>query len=216
MEKITESKREIIKNIAIYRDDLEEIYTIFKENSDKVIFRIDNFLLDSSSEIPQINQDQANDIKFNISNPTFDLELNNEGAKLYINTPDTRSDGLYAQIKILLEKRKMKFPVIGRFIGILLTIYAFVTIFLVDIFYKSITIQINPIIGWIIFAFTMLSLFLGPILYFKFNYGNHSRINLRYHKEMPSFLRRKKDDIILGIILLIIGFIAGNFVPKIW
>ena len=97
MKKIDESLSERIRFLRLYRDDIEQIYEIFKEYSEKVIIQIDDNELDNIKEISDLRQEKAKRIIYRIENPGIQLEFDSISADVDIYKVDAMSAGIWQE-----------------------------------------------------------------------------------------------------------------------
>jgi hypothetical protein len=208
MKKITESLSESLKYLKLYRDDIEQIYDIFKGCSENVSFTVDNYELDTIKEVSDIQQDRAKNLELRINEPSISITVDESMARIYISKPDSLSLGMWARIKDILTKRQNKLKLFYEEHTKLFYISYFLGWFLTYILARLKIISGNlEIVLYLtyILSYTILTFFLIVTM-------NNTVINLVSRKEAPPFLKRNRDEIILAIVSLVIGAVLGHFI----
>jgi hypothetical protein len=189
---------------VIYREDLENIYKILNESYQEIQIEIDEYVLDSLDEIPQIDKDKAEyQCKIMVSEPNIEVLLSINELRIYSEEGTGIPAGIFARLDNLIKNTNLYIP--RSILKIFGEIGSFLLLgsFLVFIIF---TPQ-NYLVWWFI-GIGGFFILLVPIGVFIF--PKHNEIYLKNKKEYPSFFRRNKDEIVLNFIFLVIGIIIGR------
>ncbi len=199
MRRLTRSHSEDLKPVLLYRDDLEEIERIFKEVSDDIGIRTDEFRLDAVEEVEGIGHSVISSLKFDISNPYVSLEFAPSWLRLYISRDDNESRGVFEKIKQVLSKCKRKL--------------GWITHSHRPIFLGMCVLGLNMIEA---FWFMERFFFIGAIAALVFyvilipltehtRLKQHCIIYTNKKETSPSFWERNKDQLAMSVISAVLG-----------
>ncbi len=210
MEK-ADSRREFSKSypmIKLYKEDIEELNKLFLNNFTKYEIEADGYKLNDISEIATINKD----IIYDFSLSAYDedkfyriihLGIHKRSINLYINDIDNIIYlGLFYSIDNIINKRKRFSNIVNSKFG--MYILLFICLILSYIINKFIIITDKLLIAIIIPLLLIYSL---NIIDKKICNNN---IFIKCYKDSPSFIKRNKDNLIVGIICTIIGGVIGG------
>ncbi|GAG74915.1 unnamed protein product [marine sediment metagenome] len=205
MKKIKKSKSKDYPVLRLYKDDLEKIETIFKENYEDYEIIIDEYRLENISDISKIKKRETTNFSIKAHFPYIHLDISKDSASLHISDEDDlKLLGMFSKIDEILSKR-----------------ISLLSVFTIPWIYFSV-----QLILWIIFwgfpieRFNIPKLlFMGSFLIliviwvlgsFWLKFKKHSLIYLSEdsHSKL-NFFQRNKDKIIISIISAIIGAIIG-------
>lgn len=208
MKKIKKSKSKKYEVLRLYKDDLEKIDTIFKENYKDYEIIVDEYKLDNISEISKIKKRETTDFSISAYPPYISLDISKKSAKLYISDEDDlKLCGIFSKIDNILRKRISLFSV-----------FTIPWIFYPVQIILLIILWVVPIKRFNIPKSFMLSFFIFVVIWnfgaFWFKLIKHSLIYLLEdsHSKL-NFFQRNKDKVIISIISAIIG-IGGTIVAN--
>lgn len=215
--------------LRVYLDDLYTITQIITEHAYRVSIEADEFQLDNVDEFKQIEQTVISSCEIagffkierggEISTEFVKVNLGKSNAYTYI-SDDSISllRGVVSQVENVLSKSPRLF--INRFSNPRI-IWPFMIIMLTLSFYVGrqdwhfglnhgqFYVQ-NP--GWAYLGLLSLIGLAFSTFISYININQHCLIVLKHKHETPSFLERKKDDLILIVISSFLGFLAGLLV----
>lgn len=206
MEKINQSIRKKFPQVKFYLDDLTKIIDILEDNNFKKIEISTSTHKYSKEELVNIpNSDSISEIRSN--DPFyFSIDFNHSfgaGVSIYAGNDSVLAEGIIQKVGRVLFSRKR---LIHSYISKLW--FALVVLLLTE----SIALYLygkEKIVGG-----TLLLLFIVAFIIYSLSVlldsGKLFRKNIFYYKnrdDQPSFWSRKKDEIVLGIIIIIITVI---------
>jgi len=208
MEKIPLSWERKYKPLKLFKEDIEEIFRIVKENSTEADtdIIIDEFRLEKPEELGEINKSIINELYINISTATLQLSLGCRDAHLWVGSrEDTRLMGIAIRIDELLQKKQ-------RFMGFftfgirpyLTSFFLGVPIgFLSKYFYTKL---FTPILVLSLITFLVIEIALiASAVHIRTHF---TMIHMTYSYEKSNFFKRNKDTIFLMIISSAVTLIA--------
>lgn len=208
MKKIKESsKSQSFPSVELFLSDLEEIYEILTETSKEINISSGEYVYESLRDLRENNPQKIKKLKFQGHNPYISLsfEKSINSVWLYIGDVTKESENAFYRISAILNKKKLplsKFFTFPLFV-IFLSIFFILLYIPKDLIQKISPSKISSL------SFVFLPLILS-FFCFLFSTGYLSKINLINKNERSTFIKRKKDDIILLIIGAIIGFILNE------
>lgn len=204
MQKVKQDVGEHLPPLKIYREDIEDIYAILNEVSNKIIIEADGFTFESIDELFTYKKIQINSLKMSLIDPYVSIDFEPNKIWLYSSDNTSMQVGLYAKIKSIVIKRKnWAFRLITN--PTLIGLWGGITIqpFIFYIKTNELQYSIASILGFVTALFWWL--YASKIMFKK-----HSQIFLVYKKntDLP-FLKRNKDSLIITLIAIVVsGFIS--------
>jgi hypothetical protein len=138
--------------------------------------------------------------------PYANIDLDRLGASLYVTADEENGSGVFLELDNVLAPRQRRWPILysGWFVW---------TLILLNI--SSSFIRYN--FGWESTIYS--AAFSLVVLFWVFWTGfflirRSAVINLKRHSERTSFFQRKKDELILAVISLVLGTLIGIFGTK--
>lgn len=198
MEKIEKLINQTFNPVILYLDDIKKIYELMESEEPELRIITDDYILDNIDELSNLKRESINVLQISKDHYNFRFEMGESDIR-FVSGKDTPAiSGIYLQIKEIMKKRERK---------------------LVSFFRSKAFILIFPGIGGMLFWFGILrwksvhaiviglAIFLLTILIsFKYTFGSYqSKIILKYKIDSPSFFRRNRDEIIIGIVFYILG-----------
>ncbi|MBL1243263.1 MAG: hypothetical protein COA39_002515 [Sulfurimonas sp.] len=201
MKRREQSLSKSFKPMKIYYDDIEELYSIFKEHPEEVKIEADEFELDNLKEILKIKKDYFTNLKIYAHRPYVSLDFSKSDIRLYISDDSPLQRGLYEKLNTVLQpKERIFLSNIIKFIDYMLSPIIFGLSFLIDNIILRTIIQLGSAIWW--------------ILGFIYNFKLTSKIIPFRKLERPNFFQRNKDQMITSIVSAIIGGAIVLFLTK--
>ena len=208
MEKIKESsKSQSFPSVELFLSDLEEIYEILTETSKEINISSGEYVYESLRDLRENNPQKIKKLEFQGHNPYISLSFKKSinSVWLYIGDVTKESENAFYRISAILNKKKLP---LSKFFTFPLFVIFNIIFFILLCIPKDLIQNIFPSkISFLSFVFLPLIL---SIFCFLFSTGYLSKINLINKNKRSTFIKRKKDDIILLIIGAIIGFILNE------
>lgn len=199
MKKKTVPISKSISYLRVYIDDIEKFYALLNEISTNVEFELGDYKIENVAEISQIHDEKITDFKIISKDPYIVIDYSDLGARIYVSNPDASQELVINKIeKILIERRNGFFSFIDKnytYFSVFAGILVFVTLLI-----QSHFSQIAALIITVMFFLSVV-----------FITGRKSSIIMSYKKDYPSFFSRNKDDILISIIFLILGWVLSKF-----
>jgi hypothetical protein len=209
MEKLPESITKKFRGIRLFKDNLETIEKIFTDNLSKVNIYVGNIKYENIAELLRYEQ-------YKINNLIIEGDISNNDGLTKISLLSIKLDGTSLT---LYDKDNLKF------IGIMKTIediliqnsmlrgYSYTTEIIISILLSSILMYFLMIYGKqpspLLIIIMMYVVFVIGFIFIIAEIDNYlffrNIIYLRYKKELPIFIIRNKDNIIVGLICCIFG-----------
>ena len=208
MKKVKESsKSQSFPSVELFLSDLEEIYEILTETSKEINISSGEYVYESLRDLRENNPQKIKKLEFQGHNPYISLSFKKSinSVWLYIGDVTKESENAFYRISAILNKKKLP---LSKFFTFPLFVIFNIIFFILLCIPKDLIQNIFPSkISFLSFVFLPLIL---SIFCFLFSTGYLSKINLINKNKRSTFIKRKKDDIILLIIGAIIGFILNE------
>lgn len=196
--------------VKLFREDLEELYSLFKKTSDKVEIKGDGFEFNDIDDLFTYPKVEINELEFCIRSPYVCIHFKPDNIWLYSSDNTNLQYGLFAKIKTLLKKRRnLLFILIsgypGLFIGgILLNVgINFLPI-------HSLPLNMNDTQSLLRgFFFILLGIF-WAIYSFRNMFKKHSQIYLVYKNSSNVSIFARYKDYIFTIVVTAISVIISH------
>lgn len=212
MEKVLKYKHQYISGprVILFKEDLEKLAELFYSNFDEIRIEADEYKLKDISEINDLNKDVICDFRISGKSkdifPEITLDISKKSTDIHIDGyNDAKCLGVNTKIGKILSGRRRILNIFTSLWSIaIITLFNFL-LFSILIYYKNAFDKKQfIIISIILYSIMIILLLLMPFLSsFIFN-----SINLKYSWDKPSFFKRNKDRIIIGIICAIFGGIS--------
>ena len=201
MERKIQSHGEPLKQVLLYRDDIEQVVEILREVSPNVELSTDEHKFNDVAEWAELKRDYFTNMQIETRDPYVSLNLTERSVFLYIakNTPESR--GAFEKIKHLLMDRK---PPIQR----LLNFWMPAVVLNLCLWSFVLVPALRATSRWE--TFTVDAIFmLGCFWWWWSAFQSHTRkfsiIVPKYRVEAPNFWKRNSDKIVIGIISAVFG-----------
>ena len=216
MQKIDKPYEKNFSPMTIYKKDIIAIYQLFKDNNLNVVLEIDDNRLDSIDEIEtlDIKPSEVNYIvRVDSQNKLIHLSLNESYAQYWVHTDKLNNHiGLGEKISLILAPRLLKKRRrfwFDRVVIIILILTAIISILksktdftiLIPMFTSG--VAVGAVLG-MISGFRNRKRFRGDT--------PHCIIYLKNKEEMPSFIDKHKDKIIISIITAVVTAVITGIV----
>jgi hypothetical protein len=196
MEKVIKPIRKKYLPVKIYIDDIEKIVSIFDSNNISYTLETDQFKFKSLSNLVEsLNQKEIPKLQIQTDKPSITIDFNKMWASMDTYSNDTLTTGLFHNIDDVLKKTI-------RFFGFSYNFYFF---WMINILFGvySLNQESNSFTDLFDIPFVLLLIYTAKMLYIRMI--KYSSIQLVRKEDKANFFIRKKDDLILGIIMAIIG-----------
>ena len=217
MKSIKQNYIKKFKPLELDFTDVKKIYNILLEISQDVEIKTTDTEFETIDELRDYSSDVIYDLEIKIYKPYISISFSKKSeASIYISEDTLISRGALEKIGSILNEKQNKFYIISTIISKILQLIFYTS--LIILFGLFIFEKLNKIICLMFIIFTGLYSFLGLLYGFYSIYieQRYNRINV--HDKKESFLKRKKDEILVGIICAfasgIISFIIGFFIKK--
>jgi len=210
MKKVQDTQRSYsiwLKNIELYKEDLEEIVSVFESSNTNYKLVVNGYELDDVNELQEL--DKKSRSVFSIRNinsidfyPHLKIELTKKSLFIYQNpASDVNLSGLAFQVKSIVEGKTNKFL---RFISSPL----FPIIYLVPTFFLP--LFETSYLQKILISCLSYSMFgLQYLWIYSYHSKNNCILFLTNKWEKENFFSKNKDTIIISIGSAVIGAILG-------
>lgn len=188
----------------IYREDIEEIYNILFEVSNKIIIEADGYAFENLEELFSYKKVEINNLHLKISNPYIDIDFRPNETRFYSSDDTNVQVGLYEKIKHIIKRRKnwtfllfTNFFLIGGLFGL--------GIFPIYLYLKKNEWQ-YLVVGLLVITVHFIWSHYASISTFE----KHSQVILSYKKDNKEpFLKRNKDGIIITFAFTVFSLIVS-------
>ena len=194
-----ELKRPIYKELPptrMYLDNVQAIYNILKNNCSSVTIETDKYEISDVAQLKDAGVSEIHTMRIKGDNPYISIDLLPDRSSIYISEDSTINRGILSQIEDILETCERKAAhIIGNFYFPLLLGLLFVG--LIGVITKFTE-------GWLtisIISSAVILYILAFVNSFRLSEHQHSTIVLSERREGTNFLKRNKDQIIVGIIV---------------
>jgi hypothetical protein len=204
MQKVRQSLGEHLPPVKIYKEEVEDIYTILNEVSNEVSIEADGFIFENINELFTHKKSRINSLKMSITKPSFLIEF--EPRRIWIFASDNTSVqvGLYEQIKSIVKKHKnWSFWLITN--PVIAGLWTGFGSYPLILFFKTHETE------YLIASFLIYSIAVFWWLYEdKIRSKRYSQILLiAREKDKTSFVKRNIDSIIIALITVIASGIVS-------
>ncbi len=207
MKKLEKSLGEHLPPVKIYREDIEDIYNVFKEVSSEIEIKADGFMFENLDELFSHPRDKIKSLNLLIRNPYVSIDFKPSEIFLFSMDDTSVQVGLYEKIKSIVKKRRnWAFSLITSYLSWFI---AGVSITEAAVYLKRNGLQYLTEWAFIFRAFILMICLAWLFYGFKIEFKKHSQIFLRYKKSETSFLKRNTDTIIISTIFLIMSTVVA-------
>jgi hypothetical protein len=214
MEKIKKTIDRKLPPLVLYLDDIQELYEFLKGIAKKtVVIETCNYRLNSPDELSKLKEEKTNSIAFECNEPYLSVNLYESGGSILISKRDigdNEAEGIAVNIEriLLSRKRSVVFSIVSKpyFIGSLCGFSVFLALSS-----KNSESFILPLFSLASFIVTVCGFVFG----YLFSLRWYNTVFFKLRKESPSFWKRNKDQIIVGVVTAVITAIITSFVTAI-
>jgi hypothetical protein len=188
--------------LRLFKDDLEQIGSIFEENFEEYEIVADEYKLNDISEIVRIGKQKTSYFRISANNPFMSLQISAISARLeFLDEDDIRLCGIASKIDSILTRRRSLLRILdSKWAQLPWYIVLFLTFVFFPLEYK-VRVKLLPITLIVLYS---LWLFLG----YRVSTKKHSLIYLYDSYSRLGFFRRNKDQ----ILLVVFGAVIGGFI----
>lgn len=214
MKKKSQFYRRDFKMPHLFRDDLEEIENIIKDELTPGGYKLDshNFEYKDMQDI-QKDTENVNEFHVQTDSPHIMINFDKSNAEIYSGTDDIKTTGAIKKIVDIILKRERKY--FYYFVALstnLIALPFLASILLFAILLKKEGATFKLFLPIVLFLVTIIWL----ITAYNCRFNRFSRIEFLYRKDRSSFFIRNKDQIILVIIGAVLGAIATMILEMIF
>jgi len=207
MEKKIPSRTEKLRPVKLYLDDLEQIVSILKVESNEVKIETDEYKYESLEELVGNRKETIYELKLGSGRSVWSpvkLSLDKYFVELFISEDEPRLRGLFEKIKEILVKRERVYRrLVSPIFSLIFSVFS-LTIIIVNKFLYPLPLIILPFLYFIIIpSATTISLII--VVWLNMEKGKYSIIVLKHRSDQVSFWKRNKDQVLLLIIGTVIG-----------
>jgi hypothetical protein len=190
--------------VLLFLSDIKKIFEIFSETNKNVTIKTSEYIVHNIDELLSLDIDKINYLFFSIDNPKIHLELKGDQNTLHSASDDYLSKGIFNTLKNFLSSKKKFNFFKSPFLYLALVFFS-----LLFILNYSYIFNLYKLILSIFFFLISLSLSIYSIKYWT---EWQTIIYLKTNENESSFFKRKKDDLILQILLNLISAGIGSFI----
>lgn len=210
MKKKVQTFSKDLKMPQLYRNDLEAIERVIKEELKPREYKLETkeYEYDSLELIPE-DAEPVTDFRIQTSGPYISVELNRFSARVYAGNDDINTTGALTKILGILSKRERKVLFWSQKIAMLFA----PILFAVSMPTLTTTNEITSVMHWIVaISVPLIAVFWWLVSVYSSMY-KFSTITFISSKKSPGFIKRNRDQILVGLIVgipvAIVGFILG-------
>ncbi len=197
----------------LYLSDIQEIINILKEANIKNISIVaDGYIYESLKELAK-NRKNAQDFQISTTGALklyITIKFTRNEAHLYIGSDDFIARGIFTRIDEVIRKRERKILWILTVYNIFGNLFLGTFFGLIFSFDKENPNYLLRNLAFVFLFIAILWITISSLIHFKF----YSVINLKEKIKIPIFFIRKKDDIVIATIFMVIGIILGIFIQR--
>ena len=198
MERKIQAHGEHLKQVLLYRDDIEQIVELLREVSPDVELSTDEHKFSDVKEWADLKRDYFTNMQVATRNPYVSLGLSKSSVFLYIGEDTPQSRGAFEKIKRFLMDRR---PPGQRLLNVWMPSLVF-NVWLI-LFYLALWSK-----NWTLLTVTGIFM-LGCVWWwwraFRAQTRKYSIIVPKYRIDAPNFWKRNADKIVVAIISAVFG-----------
>ncbi|MBU1130990.1 hypothetical protein KJ840_02555 [Patescibacteria group bacterium] len=198
-----------LKMPRLYRDDLESIEKIIKDKLKPREYKLEtkDFEYDELGTIPK-NNTPITDFHIQTHSPYISIDFNRFSAQIYAGDDDLNTTGALFKINDILSKKERKVLFWSQKIAVWLA----PILFIAPIQALTEIGEIKSVKHWVALGMAFIAA-IWWIVSFHSSMHRFSVITLVSFEEKPGFIRRNKDQIIIGFVVgipvAIVSFLFG-------
>lgn len=192
-----------LNSSRLYLDDFTGIDKIFKKNCETYEIKTKEYTFSSIEELKKIYKETITVLTIKSQNPHVILNFYDSFSEVHYHLNNMTSVGMVSKIEEILKNRKFHWGNI-YFRGFLI----FFCFIIAAIFLLYFNIISSPVLAIITTSLLLIQVLTLPFQFKKYSI-KHTIIYLYQKKEKLTFLKRNKDQILISLINIIIGFGMG-------
>lgn len=206
------------KNIELYKEDLEDIVSLFETSNIDYRLTVNCYELENISELEKLSKKTRSVFLIKTRSFTSYLEIELTRGHVSISLDpvnDITLSGITFNVESIVENRTNKFlqfftsllwpPLIYVILVTLHVLFVYL-----NLTYKIINISFNPLFKWQLY-WVLISIQIWKILY---HYNNNCVLFLTSKQEKENFFVRNKDSIVISLISTVVGTYIGTLISK--
>lgn len=199
MKRKSKSIGEQLPPVLLFFEDIEKIIEILGGNDSKNIeIHTEDYIIYDIKDLKSLDSIVLNSLTIRDVEQSISLEISPSRVWLFALNETNESRGIYEKLRQLLKSRKRKFlkPIYGVFTGSLIlgTSSSY-------FYFDNLNLSIAIVIALVHFILGIIWGYKSQTYLNKYS----NKIFLKYSNEMPSFWKRKRDDIFVAIFAAIAG-----------
>ena len=212
MKQISKTIRKDFKMPLIFRDDLEAIEKILKDNQSRDFkIKTSDFEFDSVAEI-DVKTKSRNEVSILSYGPYISIDFNKHSTYLHASDSEIRTIGIVSKIEEIIKKRERKLRWLSSKLSVWFAGPIFVVAFEVVTKLKERGFQESRWYGLVI----LLLIIIWWVRDFRHSLHSFSEVIFMTQDDQKSFFIRKKDEIILVVITVILTLVSTIIVQKLF
>jgi len=204
MERKIKTHGEHLKQVLLYRDDIEHIIELLREVSPNVELSTDEHKFSDVKEWAEVKRDYFTNLQIATRNPYVSLDLSERSVWLYIAEDTPQSRGVFEKIKRFLMNRKHPRQWLLNFWMPNLVLYIWIFLFNLAL-WGRIPFWGSKSTVWTVSGICFLGYAYWWWLTFRAQTRRYSIIVPKYRVDAPRFWKRNADKIVVAIIAAIFG-----------
>jgi hypothetical protein len=208
MEKIYKPYSKTFEFVTFYREDLEHIYEelirIFKKVKLAISYKDYSISINTISELDQVTDEKIESFSFTVADPSFRISIRDFGVLMDSDRLDSKSELARNNLEKYIQDHSKRF-LVYLYNHNLKVIVSFSILGLISyILYHSFDLHL---FGWIFLV--LLVFYLADVIYsFSMLFRRNTHVYIKYKKQLPSFLKRNWDSILINLFFFILGIVA--------
>lgn len=204
MKSSTSKTFEDFPSFTLYLDDLKEILDVLQESCEEVKLQTLGFTDVSPLELDELAQNIESErfpnIYINAINPNVTIDIRSFGLRVFIFDDEVVQRGIVSKIRDVVNKRQRKY-----FGKVIYFFYGICGLVLASLIYQKYFLYAVVLLGPIFIA-------INPSV--KYIVNNKVKVFTENKSHRPSFIERKKDDLVISLVSASIGALLGVVLTK--
>jgi hypothetical protein len=200
MKEIRDLIRRTLPPLKVYEDEVRELDTFLRANCKGVSLQIGGFELDSVDEIAKLPEREYHELVVICDGPHLRVYLDASSAKIFCGDTSVVSEGMVSRAEQILRKgelRMMRITAKWWILSALTFVLGFLCAVLNNIYWRA-------------SAVVLIVLVLGRAFWEAYSYTRrYCTIVMSTRKDAGGFWHRKKDEVILGVVIAIASTAVG-------
>lgn len=197
MKRVDQALRKELPPLIVWTEELTELETLLRENCEELVIQSGAMQYDSVSELIQnVGQKVLNELEITTRVPRLRIKLDRMGGQVFGNSSGILVTGLVTKCFEILTRHSR----VRKFLGSFKTLITFGILHLV---------LTSPRVSSPPASHLFMAAYLSYSLSFFSIYARRCKINLWPSDSFTAFWLRNRDNLIVGAITGILGFVLG-------